>query len=80
VAFLRVDVPSVVPALCIVYWILLFLSRRWTAATSLETEAEGVPMGIMQKSVRLICQLAFTYVFSICNVAEPFVKVDKGFI
>jgi hypothetical protein len=42
-----------VPALCIVYWILLFLSRRWTAATSLETEAEGVPMGIMQKSVML---------------------------
>jgi hypothetical protein len=43
-------VPSVVPALCIVYWILDFLSRRWTAATSDETEAEGVPMGMMQKS------------------------------
>jgi hypothetical protein len=48
------DVPNVVPALCIVYWILLFLSSRWTAATSLETEAVGVPMGMMQKSVRLL--------------------------
>ena len=42
--------PSVVPALCIVYWTLLFLRRRCTAATSLETEAEGVPMGMRQKS------------------------------
>jgi hypothetical protein len=25
-------------------------SRRWTAATSLETEAVGVPMGMRQKS------------------------------
>jgi len=44
------DTPSVVPALCIVYSTLLFLSRRCTAATSLETEAEGVPMGMRQKS------------------------------
>ena len=43
--------PSVVPALCIVYSTLLFLSRRCTAATSLETEAEGVPIGMRQKSV-----------------------------
>ena len=43
--------PRVVPALCIVYSTLLFLSRRCTAATSLETEAEGVPMGMRQKSV-----------------------------
>ena len=44
--------PRVVPALCIVYSMFLhFFNRRWTAATSLETEAEGVPMGIMQKSV-----------------------------
>ena len=44
------DAPSVVPALCIVYLTLLFLSRRCTAATSPETEAEGVPMGMRQKS------------------------------
>ena len=45
------NAPSVVPALCIVYETLLFLSRRCTAATSLETEAEGVPIGMRQKSV-----------------------------
>jgi hypothetical protein len=50
-------VPNVVPALCIVYSTLLFFSRRWTAATSLETEAEGVPMGMRQKSDWIIaCQ------------------------
>lgn len=47
----NVKVPKVVPALCIVYFTLLFLSRRCTAATSRETEAEGVPMGMRQKSV-----------------------------
>jgi hypothetical protein len=65
-----------VPALCIVYWILLFLSRRWTAATSLETEAEGVPMGIMQKSVRLgiHCQPIFMYAVLERKVAGLFYK------
>ena len=47
--------PSVVPALCIVYETLDFLRRRWTAATSLETEAEGVPIGMRQKSVDWSC-------------------------
>ena len=46
------DLPRVVPALCIVYWMFLaFFNRRWTAATSLETEAVGVPIGMRQKSV-----------------------------
>ena len=40
------------PALCIVYSMFLaFFNRRWTAATSLETEAVGVPIGMRQKSV-----------------------------
>jgi hypothetical protein len=46
------DLPRVVPALCIVYWMFLaFFNRRWTAATSFETEAVGVPIGMRQKSV-----------------------------
>jgi hypothetical protein len=44
--------PRVVPALCIVYLMFLaFFKRRWTAATSFETEAVGVPIGMRQKSV-----------------------------
>lgn len=46
----ELSIPNVVPALCMVYFTLLFLSRRWTAATSLDTEAEGVPIGMRQKS------------------------------
>jgi hypothetical protein len=30
---------------------LAFFKRRWTAATSFETEAVGVPIGMRQKSV-----------------------------
>jgi hypothetical protein len=30
---------------------LAFFNRRWTAATSFETEAVGVPIGMRQKSV-----------------------------
>lgn len=47
-----VGLPNVVPALCMVYWMFLaFFNKRWTAATSLETEAVGVPIGMRQKSV-----------------------------
>lgn len=46
----RNDIPNVVPALCMVYLTPLVLSRRWTAATSLDTDADGVPMGMRQKS------------------------------
>lgn len=42
--------PRVVPAECIEYLIPDFLSRRCTEATSLLTEAVGVPMGTRQKS------------------------------
>lgn len=45
-----VDVPTVVPAECIEYSNPLFLSKRWTSATSLLTEAVGVPSGMRQKS------------------------------
>jgi hypothetical protein len=45
-----VYVPTVVPAECIVYSNPLFLSTRWTCATSLETDAVGVPRGMRQKS------------------------------
>lgn len=43
-------VPRVVPAECIVYLTPDFLSTRWTSATSFETEAVGVPIGMRQKS------------------------------
>jgi hypothetical protein len=43
-------IPTVVPAECIVYSNPLFLSRRCTSATSLETDAVGVPRGMRQKS------------------------------
>lgn len=42
--------PTVVPAECIEYLSPLFLSSRCTSATSLDTEAVGVPRGIRQKS------------------------------
>jgi hypothetical protein len=44
------DVPTVVPAECIEQFSPLFLRRRWTCATSFETDAVGVPSGIRQKS------------------------------
>lgn len=42
--------PTVVPAECIENLRPDFWSRRWTAATSFETEAVGVPRGMRQKS------------------------------
>jgi hypothetical protein len=42
--------PSVVPAECIEYSSPLFLRSRWTSATSLDTDAVGVPSGMRQKS------------------------------
>jgi hypothetical protein len=56
-------IPNVVPALCIVYETLDFLSRRCTAATSLETEAEGVPIGMRQKSNLVFVQWQFNDMF-----------------
>ena len=44
------EVPRVVPAECMVYLTPLFLSTRWTSATSFDTEAVGVPIGMRQKS------------------------------
>lgn len=49
---MREDTPSVVPAECMWYITPDFWSRRCTAATSFETEAVGVPMGMRQKSKR----------------------------
>ena len=46
--------PTVVPAECMEYLTPDFLSRRWTEATSLETEVVGVPMGMRQKSRYLV--------------------------
>lgn len=46
----RTDVPTVVPAECIEYSSPLFFSRRCTSATSLDTDAVGVPRGMRQKS------------------------------
>lgn len=42
--------PRVVPAECIEYSSPLFLRRRCTSATSLDTDAVGVPSGMRQKS------------------------------
>lgn len=42
--------PRVVPALCIEYLIPDFASKRCTSATSAETLAVGVPIGMRQKS------------------------------
>jgi hypothetical protein len=44
------SLPSVVPAECMLYFTPERLSKRWTAAISLETDAVGVPMGMRQKS------------------------------
>lgn len=44
------DVPTVVPALCIEYSSPDCLRSRWTCATSLDTDAVGVPSGMRQKS------------------------------
>lgn len=38
------------PAECIEYLTPLAFSRRWTSAISADTEADGVPMGMRQKS------------------------------
>jgi len=46
-------IPNVVPAECIEYLIPDSLSKRWTEATSLLTEAVGVAMGTRQKSGQL---------------------------
>jgi hypothetical protein len=47
---MKEDVPTVVPALCMEYSRPDCLSKRWTCATSPETDAVGVPRGIRQKS------------------------------
>ncbi len=53
-AWMRSNLPNVVPAECMVYVMPLCLRSRWTWATSLETEAVGVPRGMMQKSSALL--------------------------
>ena len=45
-----VDIPTVVPAECMLYFSPLSLSRRWTSAICCDTEAVGVPRGMRQKS------------------------------
>ena len=64
------DLPRVVPAECMEYLMPDFLSRRWTWATSWETEAVGVPMGTRQKSFYIISQ-----VISSCSAEVTLVAV-----
>src|SRR3954463_6269790 len=45
-----VNMPKVVPAECIEYFNPDFFISRCTSATSFETDAVGVPIGIRQKS------------------------------